>query len=469
MPGGLMSLLAVGSQDQYLTISPEMSYWRQIHKRHTNFSMESISQTFLNAPTLGAGRSRFTCRIGRHGDLLSQVYLSVQLPDIYSNDLPGDGRLRFRWVKNLPAAMIYSYSVDVDTQKIDERWGEFMDIWNELTHTIDKQYAFDRMTGNTEDMMAPKALQPKVIVDNNNLAYSYYPDATPTSPSIRGKRLYIPLDFWFTKNSVTALPLVALQYQNIDVTVELRGIDELYQVYDYAQGEYVSPTTYNGRVSSNRDPRLYKWGLASISRFLRYGGGGSSTVPLNAYLDCNYIFLDTIERNYVATSNPDYLIERVYRNEMGGIRGQQVLDLIISNPVKEIMWVLRRRDANVYNDWTNYTTERPERAGYPILDSAKILWNGLDRFELKPAAYFNLLQPYQHHSTSPREGIYCYSFALHPEKSQPSGTFNASMISKIQILMSLVNSSDEYDVFIYSVYYNIFRVISGSGQMVFAA
>jgi hypothetical protein len=382
------------------------------------------------------------------------------MPDIYSNDIPSEGRLRFRWVKNLPAALLYSYSVDVDTQKIDERWGEFMDIWNELTHTIDKQYSFDRMTGNTEDFIAPKALQPKVIVDNNNLAYSFYPDATPTRPSIKGRRLYIPLDFWFTKDNTSALPLVALQYQNIDVTIELRSIMELYQVYDYQQGEYISPLTYMGR---------YPGTDVSISRFLAYGGGGPSTVQLNAYLDCNFIFLDTIERNYVATSNPDYLIERVYRNEMGGVVGNQVVDLTISNPIKEIFWVLRRRDANVHNDWTNYTSVRPETMGFPILDSAKLLWNGLERFELKPAAYFNVLQPYQHHSTSPREGIYCYSFALFPEKTQPSGSFNASMISKIQLMVSLINNTNEYDLFIYSMYYNIFRVISGTGQMVFAA
>lgn len=455
MPGGLMSLLAVGAQDQYLTVSPEMSFWKQVYKRHTNFSMESISQTFISTPTLSTNRSKFSCRIGRHGDLLNKVYLSIQLPDIYS-----DGNLRFRWVKNLASTMIYSYSVDVDTQSVDLRWGEFMDIWNELTHTVDKKYAFDRMTGNTEDFIAPRALKPKVIVDNNNLAYSFYPAATPTMPSIKGKRLYIPLDLWFTKDHTASLPLVALQYQNIDVTVELRAITDLYQIYDNRTGEYVSPSTYAGR---------YPGVDVSISRFTKYGGGGPQIVPLNAYLDCNFIFLDTIERNYVATSNPDYLVERIYRNEIGGVKGQQIVDLTMSNPVKEIFWVLRRRDAFVYNDWGNYSTERPEKSGYPILDSAKVVWNGMDRFELKPAAYFNVLQPYQHHSTSPREGIYCYSFALYPEKTQPSGSFNATMISKIQMLLSMINMEEEYDLFVYAMYYNIFRVISGSGQMVFAA
>ena len=451
-----MSLLAVGAQDQYISISPEMSYWRQVTKRHTNFSMESISQTFLSAPTLSTGiMSTFTCRIGRSGDLLSQLYLSVEMPDIYSDD-----NLRFRWVANLPQMLLYSYSVVVDTQTIDQRWGEFTDIWNELTNTMDKQYSLDKMSGNIEEFISPKALEPKVIVKNNNLAYSFYPKATATTPSIKGRRLYIPLDFWFTKSSVAALPLVALQYQNIDITIQVRPVDQLYQVFDYNKGEYVSPSTYLNRYPTED---------VTMSRFTAYGGGGPSTISLNASIDANFIFLDTIERNYIATSNPEFLIERVYRNEIGLVNGQSVADLTIANPVKEIIWVMRLENANLYNDWTNYTSVRPQMPGYGPMDSGKIMWNGMDRFELKPAAYFNLLQPYQHHTTSPREGIYSYSFAIHPEKTQPSGSFNASMINKIQILVTMTDNTTKYNMYAYSIYYNIFRVISGSGQMVFAS
>jgi hypothetical protein len=362
-------------------------------------------------------------------------------------------------VKNVASVMLYSYSVNIDTQKIDERWGEFMDIWNELTHTVDKQYAFDRMSGNTEDVIYPKALQKKVIINNNNLAYSFYPVGAPGHPSIKGRRIFVPLDFWFTKSNVLALPLVALQYQNIDVNIELRSVEELYQVYDYKTGEYISPSLYNSRYSDT----------VSISRFTAYGGGGPLSINLNAYLECNFIFLDTVERNFVAISNTDYLVERVYRNEGGAVKGQGVIDLTVTNPIKEIIWVFRRRDANDFNDFTNYTSQRPETVGYAIMDSAKMLWNGLDRFEMKPAAYFNLLQPYQYHSTSPREGIYSYSFSLFPEKTQPSGSFNATTINKIQMLFSMTDNTVEYDTFIYSVYYNIFRVTSGSGNMVFTA
>lgn len=456
MGGGLMALLAVGPQDQYISQSPEMTYWRQIYKRHTNFAMESIQQIFITAPVLNNSINRFTCRIGRYGDLLGQVFLSVELPDIYSN-----GNLRFRWVNNIGCMLLNRYFVDIDTHRIDERWGEFMDIWGELTHTSEKKQAFNRMSGNTEDVVDPKSLQRKVIINNNNLAYTFYPAATDTRPSIKGRRIYIPLDFWFTKSNVLALPLVGLQYQNIDITIEVRAITDLYQVWDTREstnGGYISPVEYMSR---------YPGVDASIAAFTKNGGGGPSIVYLNSFLECNYIYLDNIERNYVAVSNTDYLVERVYRNEVGSIKNTGVLDLIMSNPIKEIVFVLRRTDANKYNDWSNYTGAQPASDGSNILNSAKIMFNGSDYIDVKDASYFNLMQPYQYHTGCPRAGIYSYSFALFPEKVQPSGSFNASMINKVQMYLTLTDTTTEYDTFVYSVYYNIFRLISGSGAMVF--
>jgi len=453
-----MALLAVGPQDQYISQSPEMSYWRQIHKRHTNFSMESIQQTFMTAPVLNTSTNQFTCRIGRYGDLLGKVFLSVQLPDIYS-----DGDLRFRWVNNLGCVLLSHYFVNVDTQRIDERWGQFQDIWNELSQTLDKKAAFNQMSGNTEDVVNPISLQRKVIINNNNLSYSFYPAAAAGRPSIAGRRIYIPLDFWFTKSNVLALPLVGIQYQNVDITIEMPPVTDLYQVWDYKEGingGYISPVEYMAR---------YPGKDASIGNFTAFGGGGSSMLYLNAYLECNYVYLDNIERNYIAISNTDYLVERVYQNEAGSVQNIGVLDLTVANPIKEIIFVLRRSDANIYNDWTNYTATHPGNQSVPILNTGKVIFNGMDLFLDKDAAFFNKLQPYLYHSGSPREGIYSYSFSLFPEKIQPSGSFNATMINKVQLYLTLTDSTTQYDTFIYSVYYNIFRVISGSAAMVFTA
>ena len=477
MTGGLMSLLAVGAQDQYLSTSPEMTYFKQVYRRPTKFAMQSVKMTFLTNPVLNTNSSTFTCKIGRFGDLLKDIYFSFEVPAIYS-----DGNYRFRWIPKIANYIINSYSVSVDSILLDKKWGEWLDIWNELTLSNDQQYAYARMTGNIEQLTNPKVTTPRVVIRNNKLEYeTYYASTDGSSPSIPSKRLYVPLDFWFSKNPSLALPLIGLQYQTVNVSVELRPIQELYQIYDQVTSLYVSPEKFKSLPITAKSNRL---GLASpvnISDFTQYGGGGPSVISLNAYLECNYIFLDTAERRYIASTSIDYLIERVSRSETVGIRDKYTIDLNLSNPVKEIIWTTQRVDVQDYNDYANYTTSIPEDQYSAALNTATMYWNGMERFEEKPAAYFNMLQPYTYHTSSPREGIYVYSFALHPEKIQPSGTFNASMINTIQLSVTMntpvLNSFDlqtplkpiEYTVIVYSIYYNIFRIMGGSGGLVFAS
>ena len=251
-----------------------------------------------------------------------------------------------------------------------------------------------------------------------------------------------------------------MQYQNVEITLELRGIDELYQVYEPSLGKHVSPTYYR-ELHPNED--------VSISRFLRFNGSGPSTIDLDGYLECNFVFLDEPERRAIAGKNSDFLVERVYRIEKGGIAAQNTIDLQVANPIKEIIWITRRSDATRFNEHANFTAKHPENQDYPLLASAKMIWNGLDRIEEKPAAYYSMIQPFQHHTSSPREGIYAMSFSIYPEKLQPSGSFNASMIQRIQLYVTTVPYSDirEIEVVVYCLYYNIFRVMGGSGGMVF--
>jgi hypothetical protein len=456
MPGGILQLVAVGSQDQYITGAPEMSYFKAVYKRHTNFSMESVKQTFLTKPTLDSSTSTVVCKIGRVADLLGEVYLSFKLPDIYSSD-----KYRFKWIKHVAQYMVYSYAVRIDTQLIDQGYGEWIDIWNELTLPPGKKVAYDRMTGNVQSMFSPISNKPKAIIENNRIRYTYYPDSTaaPFTPSIKGRRIILPLPFWFTRNPALALPLVALQYQTIEVVLELRSVEDLYQLYDERNDTYVSPSRYRELYADN----------VAIGKFLNPAGTASNVIDIDAYLECNYIFLDENERRVFATSSMDYLIERVYRNETGGITRQSLIDMYVSNPIKEFVWITRRSDINRTNEWSNLTATIPDNSEFPILKTAKVIWNGLDRIDEKPFEYFNMIQPYQHHSNGPRQGIYCYSFAIYPEKWQPSGSFNASTINRIQMYVTLDDTTSmEYTVTIYSIYYNVFRVMGGSGAMAFA-
>lgn len=461
MTGGLIQLVTTGGLDQYIIGSPEISYFKAVYKRHTNFAIQNIKQTFISAPLLTNSTTTCTCRLGRYGDLLWHIYINFRLPNIYSTD-----RHRFRWIQHIGEYIIQRYSIRLDSQLIDEGYGEWMDIWNELSLPAGKRSAYNDMIGNTSDMYTPIANDVYAVIQNNNVSYSYYPiSADKSKPSIIGRRLLTHLPFWFSKNPALALPLVALQYQNVELTVEFRAVEDLYQLWDNINEQYVSPNQFRSLFPAEAS-------TASINNFLSPDGNANSFLDLDAYIECNYIFLDDNERKFIATTTLDYLVERTTRVEVSGVSSQTTLDLILQNPVKELLWIARRSDVASHNDWANLTATFPENKLYPILNSAKLIWNGLDRTEEKSADFFNRVQPYQHHTNNPRQGLYSYSFALHPEKWQPSGSFNASMINRIQLFVSTNDYNDknsppaEYTFTIYSLYYNVFHVVSGRGGMV---
>lgn len=450
MAGGVLQLVASASQDQYISASPEMSYFKAAYKRHTNFATECIKQTFLTKPMLSSGTTTVTCRVGRVADLLGQVYFTFQLPDIYSDDT-----LRFRWIQNIGEYIVYSYSARLDTQLIDQGYGEWINVWNELTATSDHAAAYNAMIGNTEDMYNPVAKVPRVDITNNRISYVQYPEAASGQPSIPGRRIVVPLPFWFSRNTALALPLIALQYQYLEITMELRSIEDLYQVYESNTNTWVSPSKY--RQLHSRE--------VSIGKFLTLDGmSETNMIDIDGYMECNFVFLDNLERRTLASQQVDLLVERVYRTEKGSSVNIDIIDLYVSNPVKEFVWFARKDDISDTNEWTNFTNNSK-----PIMKSAKMIWNGLDRIEEKDEYYYNKIQPYQHHSHGVRTGLYCYSFAIHPEKWQPSGSFNASAINKIQLYVTKnANASPGCTYIVYTLYYNIFRVIGGNGGMVFA-
>jgi hypothetical protein len=352
----------------------------------------------------------------------------------------------------------------LDTQLIDEGYGEWIELWNELTLPPGKRDGYNDMIGNTIDMTNPVGPDIFAIIENNNLTYTYYNASTgPNDPSIEARDIIVPIPFWFSRNPALALPLVALQYQFVEIIIEFRAVDDLYQLYDNINDIYVSPVRY--RQLHPEDAGV------NIGTFLT-PVGAEPAVPvlnINAYLECTYVFLEREERIVLAGSTLDYLVERTYRTEVGGIKRQYTINLTLSNPVKELIWFARRGDIHNYNDWTNFTATYPANKRKPILNTAKFMWNGNDRIEEKPADFFHKIQPFRHHSNCPRQGIYCYSHALYPEKWQPSGSFNASMLNRIQLYVTTTNpieSEDEYSFVVYSFYYNIFHVVSGSGGMV---
>jgi hypothetical protein len=492
MAGGLLQLAGYGNQDIYLTGSPLISYFKVVYRRYTNFSMENISLDMDKTELSFNQQKQFTRKFDRNADLISKVYLSLTLPEIMSP--PGR---EFKWVKNIGLTMIDSVALYIQGRQIDIHYGEWLHIWHELNLSSDQKDGFNEMIGNI-----PEIYDPASVPSNNGV----YPSAninTDVVPSINRYRLYIPMIFWFNRHPGLALPLIALQYHQVEIQFNMRPVRDLYTIIDTDP----SSATYGFRVKPS--DTVPGQGIenyltdTSMSRLNLDGSRTLITFDINPRLEVNYIFLDSAERKRFANVEHEYLIERVFRVNKTGINGNSsnTITLELHHPTKELVWCTKRSDVDEHNDWTNYTnwtdennppyslayynpygpTRQITSTNYnnyknkSILNNAKLLLNGYDRFSEKEGIYFNNAQPYESHTRIPKNGIYCYSFALdnsNNKVNQPSGTCNFSMYNNIDLLIKTnpIDSSENYKFTcnVYAISYNMLRITSGMGDLEFA-
>ena len=437
MGGGLNQLVFVGAQNLYLTGNPSISFFKSVYHTHTNFSMESKRLELNKSILYFNENTQYICKVKRHGDLVSEMYLCLDIPDIYNNN----SSYEFKWVENLGEVIVEKYEIYIGGSLIDKQYGEWLHIWNELTLSTDKRNIYNQMIGNTIDLYDPKTY-------NNGT----YPDHVLSSglTSIKGRQLIIPFKFWFNNNLGLALPLKGIQYQDVEIHIELKKITDLYLLFDGTN--YIRPNSLfvDHSIDNFIDTQIYN---------------NNTYLEINPYIEANYIFLDNIELNDLIKKNIEYLIEQVSRIDYSYLNNEyNMINLTLQNPVKELIWVFKRTDNKDNNKWFNFIDNDTD-----ILKSARILFNGLDRIEDKNASYFNIIQPYQHH-TNTKNGVYVYSFSIKPSMYQPSGFCNMSMINKIQ-LYTVINTplsvDYQYDISIYAVNYNFLRVLSGSANVAF--
>ena len=388
-----MQLVAYGAQDVYLTGNPQITFFKVVYRRHTNFSMESIEQTFNG--TVGFGK-RVTCQVSRNGDLIHRVYLQVAVPDTASDDA---------FVDYIGLALIKNVELEIGGQRIDKHYGDWMYIWNELSLPAGKLAGFKKMVG-----------------EGASIAESAGP-----------KTLYVPLEFFFCRNPGLALPLIALQYHEVKINIEFRTKAECVRL-----------------------------------------GATAPSDDISASLWVDYIFLDTDERRRFAQLSHEYLIEQLQFTGDESVTGtNNKVKLNFNHPVKELVWVVQSDTATGSNQWFNFQSAAADLvssavANASLVSAAKLQLNGQDRFAERAGAYFNLVQPYQHHENIPLSpGINVYSFALQPESHQPSGTLNMSRIdSAVLNLTTTVSSAAKIKV--YAVNYNVLRIMSGMGGLAYS-
>jgi len=208
MGGALMQLVAYGAQDVFLTGNPEITFWKVSYRRHTNFAMESIEQTFNGQADFGR---RVTCTISRNGDMAYRTYLQVTLPEINQGMAAAstDG-VYARWLDFPGEQLISQVEIEIGGQRIDRQYGDSMHIWNQLTMTSEQQKGYFKMIGHTTQLTY--LTDPQFEAVNGPCASSSGPNqvCAPRN-ALPETTLYIPLQFWYCVNPGLALPLIALK------------------------------------------------------------------------------------------------------------------------------------------------------------------------------------------------------------------------------------------------------------------
>tara|TARA_Y100000389_G_scaffold204224_1_gene255672 strand:- start:1860 stop:3671 length:1812 start_codon:yes stop_codon:yes gene_type:complete len=386
MPGGTLQIYKLGAQDLYLYGNPQLTYFKSVYKRHTNFAMEMIRFDFEGKRELANDVNvNFRCKIPRNGDLINKLYFVINLPDIYSgydvyvddNNVTHEINYNFQWIPSIGTQMITKCTLIIGGNKISELYGQWIEIWHELFLDTAGKNNFDYMVGNVPDVFLPanngwnagkypsSSLSPEYNVDP--ISANWYTSEFKSNPflqppSIKARKLYVPLPFWFCTNPGLSLPLIALQYHDVHLEFEMRPITQLYTIIETRDPKNLrqrtvplSTNSYHhiGNFITSKPPE-------SFSNFTNLGDGELNIQgwDMDAHILGNYIFLDNEERNLFAKNSHEYLIEQVFRKEFTGIEGTQQLNLDFNHPVKYLAWFGQRDDIstrlNAHNNYTNW-------------------------------------------------------------------------------------------------------------------
>lgn len=490
MPSGLLQLVRYSNQDLFFTGNPQITFFKTVYRRYTNFAMDTIRHTFQQADSsLLVDKPRvIRMKVERYADLIHDMYFSFTLPEIKS---PGD--VKFRWIKNIGLNIINYAYIYIGGQIIDRHYGEWLHVWNELTLPKEKEDVYNEMIGNIPEIYDPEN------APGNNGVYPASDVNTDFIPSIREHNIFVPMMFWFNRNPGMALPLIALGNYEVEIECELKPLVELYTVIDTDP----SSDTYGYRVKPN--PLVSSQGIQnylSSTTITNTNDAGNKVLQrfdINPVIYITHIYLDKDERERFAFKSHEYLIEQTYKISFPGLDGSHSLDLSLNHPVKEIIWVSKRSDSVERNDWNNYTNWTNEKippyspsyineyAETPqitannftyykspsIITNSILLFDGYERTMDLESKYYNMVQTFKYHRRCPKNGIHCYSFALDCDRfPQPTGQANMSHFAKIKLNLTTqpISSTESYKfiVNVYTIQYNILRLEGGMGALVFA-
>jgi len=443
MGGGLLQLVAYGAQDVYLTGNPQITFFKVVYRRHTNFAMEAIQQTFSGIADFN---STITCQISRNGDLIHRTYLQVELPALSD---AGD-----KYVNYLGLRLLKSVSIEIGGQQIDKHYSDWLYIWNELSLPRGKRSSWEFMVGADQDVTK------------------------------NGGNLYIPLEFWFCRNIGLSLPLIALQYHEVKLKVEFENVTNC--CYKITSNNTVAPTNtpklksvslWVDYIFLDTDERR-KFAQQSheylIEQLQTFTEGLSGNQTQNYRINFNHPCKELV---WVAKLNTSSTVSQWYNYTIDkSTKAFNLGDTVIGAPLQDIDSNIHAftsavsfigdtvRSKIVYNTEPGFS-----KAAVNPFTNCLLRLNGNDRFAVREGTYFNYVQPYQHHTNIPANcGINVYSFALKPEEHQPSGTLNMSRIDSAILQVTNNYSGSSGSILIYATNYNVLRILSGMGGLAYS-
>ena len=501
MAGGLLNIIAIGNNNVFLTGNPSKTFFKVTYSKYTNFGLQKFRIDYDGGRDLRLTEtSTFTFKIPRYAELLMDTYLVVTLPDIWSpihnpNNFTNNywASYDYRWIRNLGTTMIKEISITCGSATLQKYSGQYLAAMVDRDFTTDKKNLFNKMTGNYSELYDPGNAFNRI----NTYPSAFYTDnPTGSEPSIRGRNLYIPINTWFTLNNGMAFPLIALQYNELYITVTLRPIQELFQirdVFDYHNNfPYIQPDFTQSHF------QMYRF-LQTPPTVILDSANYENTISVwnaDVHLISTYAFLSSDEAKQFALNEQIYLVKDVFEYFFENVTGSSRIKLTSNGMISNWMWFLQRNDVNLRNEWSNYTNF-PYRTipaplinnndygsriynfglnntvGIPnesninlynnlslsvhpndgsvtglsitgdyqvvnqreILQSMGIILDGEYRENVLTRGIYDYIEKYTRTTGFAEEGLYCYNFCLNtsPFEYQPSGAINLNKFKNIQL------------------------------------
>ena len=380
-----------------------VSFFKHGYQNYSNFVKDTRKINFKNNFSFGKTSTLRMDKDAKYGDLITNMIIEIDLPTL--SDTNSGGTVGY--CNGIGNALVKSVELKIGGNTIDKQYGEWMDIWTQLSNKPGLVSTYNRMIQK----------------------YSFH-----DSETFRGGKVFVPLQFWFCQNNNynntgLVLPLAALKDNYIELVVEIREFKDLY-------------------ISSD--------GEAPI--------GVNSYKISDANLLVDFVTLDEIERRKMQTQKRQiFLMSQL--QFLGEVSlGQNTLEKTISMedfkyPITELVWVVRRDDTTTTKDYFNYSHTLSNNGRLDPITYTRISFEGRDRVPELSSEYFRMVEPYKVHGNVPNTFIHVYSFALMPENiSQPSGLADFSGLQEPQMHIKFRSSLSESNLLLYAINYNVLQI-----------